>query len=51
VLCLSLRAGLSSNPISGIRKPRAAIDSRVSRIFAHCWMRVTENSTFGSLVA
>jgi hypothetical protein len=51
VPCLSLSTGLSSNPISGVRKPRAAIDSRVPRIYAHCWMRVAKNSTLGGLGA
>ena len=37
---LSLSTGLSSNPISGVRKPRAAIDSRVPGMCARCWMRV-----------
>jgi hypothetical protein len=42
---LSLSTGLSSNFISGVRKPRAATDSRVLGICAHCWMRVAKNST------
>jgi hypothetical protein len=31
---LSLSTGLSSNALSGVRKPRAAIDSRVPGICA-----------------
>jgi hypothetical protein len=51
VPCLSLSTGLSSNSISGVRKPRAAIDSRVPGIWARCRMRVAKNPTFGGLGA
>jgi hypothetical protein len=42
VPCLRLSTGLSSNPISGLRKPRAAIDSRGLGLCARCWMRVAK---------
>jgi hypothetical protein len=48
---LNLSTGLSSNALSEIRKPRAAIDPRVPGICASCWMRVAKNSTVRDLGA